>query len=109
MGRVAREMNLSETAFVVPRPDGDHDLRWLTPVAEVDLCGHATLATAHILGGEARFHTRSGVLECRRSPAGLIEMDFPSDPPEATPVDLEFPGTKAEWTGLGRSDVLIEV
>ena len=60
MQSVALEMNLSETAFVVPRPDGDHDLRWFTPTAEVDLCGHATLASAHVLGGSARFHTRSG-------------------------------------------------
>lgn len=60
MQAVAAELNLSETAFVVPRADGDHDLRWFTPVTEIDLCGHATLASAHVLGGEARFHTRAG-------------------------------------------------
>ena len=52
MQAVAREMNLSETAFVVAREDGDHDLRWLTPTTEVELCGHATLASAHVLGGD---------------------------------------------------------
>jgi predicted PhzF superfamily epimerase YddE/YHI9 len=51
MQAVAREMNLSETAFVVPRADGDYDLRWFTPTTEVDLCGHATLAATHVLGG----------------------------------------------------------
>ena len=70
MQAVAAEVNLSETAFVVRRTDGDHDLRWFTPTTEVELCGHATLATAHVLGGDARFHTRSGVLTCRAVPAG---------------------------------------
>jgi predicted PhzF superfamily epimerase YddE/YHI9 len=78
---VAAELNLSETAFAVPRPDGDHDLRWFTPGAEVDLCGHATLASAHVLGGTATFHTRSGALACRRTSDGWIEMDFPALPP----------------------------
>jgi PhzF family phenazine biosynthesis protein len=89
MQSVAAEMNLSETAFVVPRPDGDHDLRWFTPTTEVDLCGHATLASAHVLGGDPRFHTRSGLLECRAAGEGAIEMSFPAltvtpmaDPPE---------------------------
>ena len=69
MQRVAQEMNLAETAFLVQRPDG-FDLRWFTPTTEVDLCGHATLASAHALWEEghlkpeetAQFHTRSGVL-----------------------------------------------
>src|SRR5262245_12600313 len=69
MQRVAAEMNLSETAFVVPRSDG-FELRWFTPTIEIDLCGHATLASAHVLweAGRlspqeiARFHTRSGLL-----------------------------------------------
>lgn len=81
---VAREMNLSETAFIVPHEDG-FDLRWFTPAIEVDLCGHATLASAHVLwedghltrDQEARFHTRSGVLTARAS-GDWIEMDFPS-------------------------------
>ena len=64
MQLIAREMNHSETAFAVARDDGDFDLRWFTPSTEVDLCGHATLATAHVLGGSALFHTRSGLLAC---------------------------------------------
>src|ERR1700722_9311842 len=89
MQLVAREMNLSETAFVAPRVDGDHDLRWFTPTVEVDLCGHATLASAHVLGGQARFHTRGGLLTCVPADDGWIEMDFPSDPPIAAEVPAE--------------------
>src|ERR687898_2125267 len=74
MQAVATEMNLSETAFLVERTNGDHDLRWFTPTAEVDLCGHATLASAHVLwesgqlgaGESARFHTRSGLLTAQQ-------------------------------------------
>src|SRR5882757_2213140 len=70
MQSVALEMNLSETAFLVKRPDRSYDLRWFTPSVEVDLCGHATLGSAHALweGGylqpeeDARFHTHSGLL-----------------------------------------------
>ena len=109
MAKVAREMNLSETAFLVPRPDGDHDLRWLTPAAEVDLCGHATLASAHALGGGGRFHTRSGVLTCRPGRDGLIEMDFPADPPAFAASELHLEGADVVWTGRGRTDVLVEV
>src|SRR5215469_10080867 len=80
---VAREMNLSETAFLLPR-DGEFDLRWLTPAVEVDLCGHATVASAHVLwedghlapGKQARFHTRSGQLTADRR-GDWIELDFP--------------------------------
>lgn len=109
MAKVAREMNLAETAFVVPRPDGDHDLRWFSPTTEVDLCGHATLASAHLLGGEARFHTRSGILTCGRRRDGLIEMDFPADPPSFAAVDLDLEGGHLVWSGRGRTDVLLEV
>ena len=81
---VAREMNLSETAFLVPR-NGDFDLRWLTPAVEVDLCGHATIGSAHVLwqdghllgGKQARFHTRSGLLTADRR-GDWIELDFPA-------------------------------
>ena len=73
MQAVAAEMNLSETAFLAPRPDGDLDLRWFSPTTEVDLCGHATLASAHVLGGTRRFHTRSGVLTCRPTADGRVE------------------------------------
>src|SRR5436305_1381078 len=87
MQAVAREMNLSETAFITARPDGDWDLRWFTPTVEVDLCGHATLASAHVLWQAGpvpktkaiRFHTRSGVLGAE--PDGeWIELDFPVAP-----------------------------
>jgi predicted PhzF superfamily epimerase YddE/YHI9 len=78
MQAIAAEMNLPETAFASPQSDGSYALRWFTPTVEVDLCGHATLATAHVLGGQARFHTRSGVLSCWRGRTGQIEMDFPS-------------------------------
>jgi predicted PhzF superfamily epimerase YddE/YHI9 len=86
MQRVAAEMNLSETAFLTPRAEGDgFNLRWFTPALEVPLCGHATLASAHTLwetgrlapGADARFHTLSGWLIARRTGEG-IEMDFPA-------------------------------
>lgn len=106
MQAVASELNLSETAFVSPRADGDRDLRWFTPLLEVDLCGHATLAAAHVLGGDARFHTRSGLLACRASGAGRVEMDFPADQALEAPLPrLSIPGVA--WYGLGRFDALV--
>lgn len=96
MQRVAQEMNLSETAFVLPEGDGFR-LRWFTPTVEMDLCGHATLATAHALWSEghlspeqeARFHTRSGLLTAQRQ-GDWIELNFPANPsqPIATPAGL---------------------
>src|SRR5438270_13818077 len=96
MQNVAREMNLAETAFLDPRPEG-YNLRWFTPAVEVDLCGHATLASAHVLWEEgrlkptetARFHTRSGWLTAVQR-GEWIEMDFPAtgDTPDATPLEL---------------------
>ena len=88
MQNVAAEMNLAETAFLLHRPDG-YGLRWFTPVAEVDLCGHATLASAHVLWERgalahdetARFHTRSGLLTAARR-KDWIELDFPATPDE---------------------------
>jgi predicted PhzF superfamily epimerase YddE/YHI9 len=109
MQLVAREMNLSETAFAVPRPDGDHDLRWFTPTTEVDLCGHATLATAHLLGDSMNFHTRSGVLTCRRLRDGRIEMDFPADPPAEAPRPEAFRGAGVRTFAAGRLDALVEL
>jgi predicted PhzF superfamily epimerase YddE/YHI9 len=109
MQAVAAELNLSETAFAAPRPDGDYDLRWFTPTVEVDLCGHATLATAHVLGGITRFHTRSGVLTCSPEGEGMIAMDFPADPPEAAPIPPALPMNGARWFGRGRFDILIEL
>ena len=83
---IAEENNLSETAFFVPSEKG-YRLRWFTPVKEVDLCGHATLATAHILFEKLgyaqpviRFETRSGDLFVKKKGA-LLEMDFPACPP----------------------------
>ncbi len=109
MQRVAAEMNLSETAFVVPRADGDYDLRWFTPAAEVDLCGHATLAAAHLLGGAGRFHTRSGALECMRSGDGWIEMDFPADAPVAIDPPAGFVIEGASAFARGARDLIVEL
>ncbi|MBI1425427.1 MAG: PhzF family phenazine biosynthesis isomerase [Gammaproteobacteria bacterium] len=96
MQGVAAEINLSETAFVTPCGEG-FELRWLTPTVEVDLCGHATLASAHVLweegilepGTDARFHTKRGWLQARQA-AGWIELDFPAEPvvPVPTPEAL---------------------
>ena len=119
MQDVAAEMNLSETAFVVPREDG-FDLRWFTPAIEVDLCGHATLAAAHVLweqgrlspDAEARFHTRvSGVLTARLVDE-WIELNFPSHPPEQTsapPGLIDGLGVKPVWVGRHGQNFLAEV
>ena len=114
---VAAEMNLSETAFLVPRP-GHFDLRWLTPTVEVDLCGHATLASAHALwryghagGDELRFSTRSGMLAARRRGEG-IELDFPltpAEPADPPPGLLEALRATAKFVGRSRFDYLVEV
>ena len=107
MQQIAAEMNLSETAFVVPRPDGEFDLRWFTPAAEVDLCGHATLASAHVVGGDVSFHTRSGVLACTPRD-DRIEMDFPADPPSTSDAaDLGLEGVT--WVGVGKFDWVVEL
>jgi PhzF family phenazine biosynthesis protein len=89
MQSIAAEMNLSETAFVTPpQAGGIRSLRWFTPAVEVPLCGHATLATAHVLLNELgqdaplRFQTLSGVLEVDRKEDGWLRMDFPADAPE---------------------------
>jgi predicted PhzF superfamily epimerase YddE/YHI9 len=108
MQAVAREMNLAETAFVAPRDDGTFDLRWFTPAVEVDLCGHATLAAAHILGGAAQFHTRSGLLACVLGDEGWIEMDFPADPPR--PVERDgVPFDEVVWVGAGVTFMVAEL
>src|SRR2546430_5717995 len=84
MRKIAAENRHSNTAFVVPRADGDFDLRWFTPEVEDDLCGHATLASAYVLtllkhtAWPVRFHTRSGVLTVTREQDGF-ELDFPAD------------------------------
>jgi predicted PhzF superfamily epimerase YddE/YHI9 len=118
MQNVAAEMNLSETAFLAGS-GSRWDLRWFTPVVEVDLCGHATLASAHVLWetGESEregiisFDTKSGRLEARRI-GGWIDLDFPAEPPqETTPPDrlLEALGTEALWVGKNRFDYLVEI
>jgi predicted PhzF superfamily epimerase YddE/YHI9 len=125
MQAVAAEMKHAETAFVEMTDDDVLPLRWFTPAAEVDLCGHATLATAHALAGRGRssdrgdidsrvrrFGTRSGVLTCTATGDGWVEMDFPADPPG--PVDVPrlldaLPGTTVKEVARGVSDVLVEV
>jgi len=106
MQAIAAEMALSETAFAVPRGDDLYDLRWFTPAVEVDLCGHATLATAHVLGRPARFSTRSGILTCSLGNDGLVEMDFPADPPVAAPAPEDLGLEGLQWFGRGRFDAL---
>jgi len=117
---VAREMNLSETAFLRRRRDG-WDLRWFTPAAEVDLCGHATLAAAHVIFQdrlddlpELRFHTLSGELGARRD-GEWIALDFPAEPARAgAPAQglLEALGVRpaeAVFTGRNRLDELVVI
>lgn len=118
MQRVAREMNLSETAFLV-RQGECWQLRWFTPTVEVDLCGHATLASAHVLwedehlapAARACFETKSGRLTAERR-GEWIEMDFPAQPavpvspPEALLAALE---AQARYVGKSRTDYLVEV
>ncbi len=117
MQRVAGEMNLSETAFVVEQEDG-YGLRWFTPVSEVDLCGHATLASAHVLwekdhlGSDETviFHTKSGILTCEQKDE-WIEMNFPitrespAVPPEAL---VEGLGLMPRYVGKSEFDYLVE-
>jgi predicted PhzF superfamily epimerase YddE/YHI9 len=118
MQSVAAEMNLSETAFVAPRTDG-FELRWFTPVAEVDLCGHATLASAHLLwetgrlaeADTARFHTRSGLLTAVRVD-DWIELDFPATPAESIeppPGLSDLLGSVPKFVGRSRFDLLLEL
>ncbi len=92
---IAMENNLSETAFFIPSSDPkfDYDLRWFTPNGEVDLCGHATLATAFVIfnhlnfsGTTIRFSSRSGLLNVEKTPENLLRMDFPSWPVTQSPA-----------------------
>jgi PhzF family phenazine biosynthesis protein len=126
MQSVAIEMNHAETAFLTKRgassQDG-YDLRWFTPGGEVDLCGHATLASAHYLwetkalagDQQARFHTRSGLLTADRillNGAAWIELDFPSEPvaATATPEGLSaMLGAEPLFVGRNRMDFLVEL
>ena len=119
MQNVAREMNLSETAFLVRRADGSFDLRWFTPAVEVALCGHATLASAHALWEEgdldretlAQFHTKSGLLTAERM-GDWIELNFPATMAEAAdppPGLIDALGAPARYVGRSRFDYLVEV
>ncbi len=118
MQQVAREMNLSETAFLSRQNDG-YSLRWFTPAVEVALCGHATLASAHVLweqghlpaGAQARFHTKSGLLTAVQSD-DWIELDFPAkpeQPAESIPDLAEALGTTPIYVGMSQFDCLVEV
>jgi PhzF family phenazine biosynthesis protein len=118
MQAVAAEMNLAETAFLEPQADG-FNLRWFTPAVEVDLCGHATLASAHILWEAGRlpltkpacFHTRSGLLTATQQ-GEWIELDFPAEPehPASAPADLvRALGVTPSYVGRNRLDYLVEV
>jgi PhzF family phenazine biosynthesis protein len=122
---VASELNLAETAFLRRGKTGGAgvwDLRWFTPTVEVDLCGHATLASAHALWESGRaegierldFDTKSGRLTARRNGAE-IDLDFPAEPAAAAvlPADvipaLGVPPSAVRWTGRNRLDYLVEV
>jgi PhzF family phenazine biosynthesis protein len=117
MQSLAMEMNQAETAFVRPRSVGDWSLRWFTPTVEVDLCGHATLASAHVLWESGRvspsqpihFHTKSGVLSCTMN-QGRIEMDFPAEPATSVtaPAEEAFAiGATPVFVGRNRMDMLV--
>jgi PhzF family phenazine biosynthesis protein len=118
MQAVAQEMNLPETAFLWRAGDGFR-LRWFTPVTEVEMCGHGTLASAHVLWEagllppekEARFHTVSGLLTAVRR-GREIELGFPATPPEETdppPGLSEALGVDPDYVGKTRLDCLVAV
>lgn len=118
MQNVGREMNLSETAFLHPQDDG-FSLRWFTPQVEVDLCGHATLASAHVLWTEGHypsdrqvnFYTRSGLLTATYD-QGWIALNFPATPAEAAIAPnklLNALGVEATYIGKTQFDYLVEV
>ena len=123
MQSVAAEMNVSETAFLARRGDGAYGLRWFTPAVEVDLCGHATLASAHVLWDEKiepreplEFSTRSGLLRARPAGDRLIQLDFPADPPDVAYIGGPFSdglaaalGTPVVGVHRGRFDLLVEL
>ncbi|MEU2182659.1 PhzF family phenazine biosynthesis protein [Streptomyces thermolilacinus] len=122
--RVAAEVNLSETAFAHPLPPGgeaDWALRWFTPVTEVDMCGHATLATAHVLRasgratGTVRFAARCGVLTTTAAEDGTITMDFPTsaltpvEPPPGLAEALGAEVVSVHDTAAHIGDLLVEL
>ncbi|MDR3576584.1 MAG: PhzF family phenazine biosynthesis protein [Anaerolineaceae bacterium] len=118
MQAVAQEMNLSETAFLLTENDG-YRLRWFTPAAEVDLCGHATLASAHILWETGRldrsqsacFYTRSGLLSASQQ-GDYIELNFPEKLEESCPPPpglIDILGVQPTYIGKNQFDYLVEV
>ena len=110
MQAVAAEMKHSETAYVRPRADGAFDLRWFTPEVEVDLCGHATLASAHVLYETHRlavdtpavFHTRGGELRAAREADGSVRLDFPTAPPDS----CDAPAGLLDALGIAKAESL---
>lgn len=115
---LAAEMNLSETAFIKEKNDG-FNLRWFTPRSEEELCGHATLASAHILwrtgelksSREAKFYTKSGILTAKKS-GEWIYVDMPAEPPEQVkpPANLiKGLGVTPRYTGRNRLDYIVEI
>lgn len=115
---VAREINLSATAFLAGH-DAGYDLRWFSPQRELDLCGHGTLASAHVLwesgrvpdDSAIRFHTREATLDASRD-GEVIEIALPQDPP----TEVEIPdalnrllGATAQWVGRSQRDLLVEL
>lgn len=119
MRNIAMEMNLSETAFLHPEESGWR-LRWFTPEIEVQLCGHATLASAHALWERGlaasdetiTFHTMSGPLTCTRREDGKIRMDFPARKIEVETVPTELfaaLGITPVFVGVSESNYLVEV
>lgn len=114
----ASEMNLSETAYFMRKGD-QYQLRWFTPAFEVDLCGHATLATAHVIWEtglmmpeeEIRFSTKSGILKARKD-GDWIALDFPSEAPTAAEASEDLQkaiGAKIVWSGQNRMDLFLEL
>ena len=119
MAAVARETGVPDTGFVIREelPDADFRLRWFTPTVEIDLCGHATLASAHCLledgvQGPIRFASRSGVLTVGQLPDGSLAMDFPAWPPTqiaAQSAVAEALGATLEWTGCTDNEFFLLV
>lgn len=112
---IAGENNLAETAFTIPseRDDADYDLRWFTPTVEMPMCGHATLASGHVLmsARQVRFHTHSGILTVSRGEEDLLELEMPSALPEPKelPDVLKALGVSGEtfFSGSGNGNALV--
>jgi PhzF family phenazine biosynthesis protein len=119
MQNIATEVNLSETAFVMPRYDNHYEIRWFTPVTEVSLCGHATLAAAHVLWTEMEiaindeifFESKSGILRAKKGD-GDITLDMPAQFTEPTSVPdglVEALGVSPVFVGKAHDDCLVEL